>query len=113
MGFVPEDVSCVVKSAKIVIQIIMMNWATFPILFNVLFCHIGTLIATIHKNVVPRTIFWRPAFCYLLIPVGTTKKLWIYVNNNTAVLKKSVMDELSHSKFCYLFVQTFSALIKS
>lgn len=91
----------------------MMNGATFSIVFNVLFCYVGALIAAIDKNVVPGVIFRRLAFCYLFIPILTTKELWIYINNNTTVLEKSVVDELSDIKLCYLFVHYLSVPIKS
>ena len=92
VAFVLENITCVSKSSKIFIQISMVDWATFLILFHILFCYIGALGTTVDKNVVPGAILGGLAFSHLLVPVSTTLELWIDIDNNTAVLKKSVVD---------------------
>lgn len=57
--------------------------------------NIGAVSGSIDQNMIPGRIFWRPAFCHLLVPFFAFTENRINIKDNTAIIKSVVTDNLS------------------
>jgi hypothetical protein len=107
MAFVSGYVAIIPQALKIIIYTVVTDRPPFFVRFKVSFGYVGTMGGTIDQNMIPGAVFWWSGLGDIFIPVVTAVKFRVNVNNDAAIAKQSILDQLPDAEFSSLLAHRF------